>query len=512
MQMFQTNILYPNSVIPPLEKMVVEPECFLDLNLNQVIGAITKDKDAYNLKPFFYTTLKELDTIYYRQAIFKDLENDCVLKTVKLFAENMVVMRRYLNLITRLYFKVHKQGWFLEATLSYCRALRELSKNLNGAPLKSDGLVNFRAYLEDYLTSQSFLTLEADTISTHEQLRAIQYNITIKDRTVRISKYNSELDYSLDVERIFNKFTQRGAEAPQIDKPSVGGMTHVEAQILENVAKLYPDAFQQLNLFCEKHLHFTDKTILDFDRGIQFYVSYLDFITPQKSKFLSYCYPTVSDKKDIFATNTFDIALADKHRLPYKPTITNDFHLENKERVFIVTGPNQGGKTTFARLFGQIHYLASLGCPVPGTKAKLFLFDDVYTHFEKEENLENLRGKLKDDLVRIHKILDDASPQSIIIMNEIFSSTTFKDALFLSKEVLKRIFQLDALAVCVTFIDELSTMSEQTVSMVSTVDPEDHTKRTYRIIRTPADGLAYAKHIAAKHRLSYQQIIERLQK
>ena len=505
------SILYEQLVDSAQKEAPEAPNFFGDLNLDQIVASITAGKEEYNLKPFFHTPLPDVDAIQYRHEVLRDLEQETLFAQIKTFERNLRHMREHLAQAEKLYYPGQKKAWFLDAIKIYCDTVKGLVRDLAEDDLRSRGFCAFRDYLLDYTQSDRFTALVAETEHLLAALASVRYSLQIKESTIKVRKHEAEIDYSADVEETFEKFQQGAVKDYRVQFNNFPNMNHVEAKILELVAQLYPDIFTALDEYCTKHAGYLDETVATFDREIQFYVAYLEYLTAFKRGGLKFCYPQVSSmSKEVCAADTFDLALAYKLMHERPPIVSNDFYLQDPERVFVVSGPNQGGKTTFARTLGQLHFLASLGCLVPGREAQLFLCDQIFTHFEREEDLSNLRGKLQDDLVRLHEILTHATPCSLIILNESFTATTLQDAIFLSRQIMDKILQLDALCVCVTFIDELATLSEKTVSWVSTVVPDNPAVRTYKIIRRPADGLAHALSIAEKYRLTQAQLRERL--
>lgn len=489
-----------------------EPPFFPDLNLDQIVEAITAGRQEYNLKPFFYTRLTQRAEIEYRHEIMRDLENEAVFHSIKFFSEQMRATRDHLAVAEKLSFKYEKQRWFLDAVEIYCEAVGSLLAALDQSGPDSPGLLGFRGFLTHYAESLRFKALFKEAKELKAGLSAVRYCLLIRDGSVTVRDYDSEIDYSAAVEETFEGFKQGAVKDYRVKFSALSsGMNHVETQVLERVAKLNPELFRALDDYYIKNRSFLDKTIIAFDRETQFYIAWLEYADTFNRFRLKFCYPQMSDDcKAVTSRGGFDLALAGKLNRENAAVVCNDFSLTGTERIIVVTGPNQGGKTTFARTFGQLHYLASLGCPVPGTEAQLFLFDRLFTHFEREENVTTLRGKLQDDLLRIHGVIGQATPKSIIVMNEIFSSTTLQDAAFLSRRVIESMTQLDLLCVCVTFLDELSSLNEKTVSMVATMVPDNPTLRTYKIERRPADGLSYAVAIAEKYSLTYDRLKERM--
>jgi DNA mismatch repair ATPase MutS len=493
------------------EETVEAPAFFRDLNLDQIVEAITTGKEEYNLKPFLHTSLSHVDAVEYRHEILKDFHNELLLEHIRSFAQNMRAMRQQLARADKVHYKYEKARWFLDAVETYCAAVNGLVHSLSHVDLKSRGLVAFRQYLSDYADSDAFTSVATYTAKLKADLSTVKYCVLMKGNCIKVRKYESETDYSADVEETFAKFKQGAVKDYRVKTRAWPDLNDVEARILDRVAQLYPDIFLDLDNFCTNNRNYLNEKIAAFDREVQFYIAYLEYTAVFKRAGLKFCYPEVSDTcKEVYDYGGFDLALAHKLIRENSTVVCNDFHLKDKERILVVSGPNQGGKSTFARTFGQVHYLASIGCPVPGKGAQLRLFDKLLTHFEREEDIKNLRGKLQDDLVRIYDILEQATSHSIIIMNEIFTSTTLQDAIFLSERVMEKLIELGLLSVWVTFIDELASFSEQTVSMVSTIVPENPKLRTYKIIRKPADGLSYAMSIAEKHGVTYKRLTERI--
>ena len=483
-------------------------DVFADLNLDQVVDLATPGRDAHDVRALFAEPQADADTIRYRQEVCEDLQDTALARAVKKFGALMAGVRNLANTDASAH-RYQRLRWLVDAAEKYGPAVRALGEALNRPGIRSRGLCALRDYQAEYASSAGFHELEEDARRVKTGLDAVRYSVRIDDLRVRVLPFRDEVDYGAEVEGTFARFAQGSIKERGFTFPTAY-MTRVDAQIVERVARLHPDVFAALEQFGERHAGFIDATVATFDREVRFYLAYLDLIEPLRSAGLPFCYPEVGSSGDVEASEVFDLALALKLAKEGNQPVPNDFELRGPERILVITGPNQGGKTTFARMVGQLHYLAALGLPVPGRSARLRVCDRVYTHFDREERAEDLTGKLEDDLLRLHRIVETATASSVVILNESLSSTTVDDALFISRQVLGELIARGSICVCVTFLDELSRLGPQTVSMVAAVDLEDLTSRTHKIMRRPADGLAYAQALAEKYSVTYGSVRERV--
>lgn len=509
--MTSVNILF-NEGTPATFDDTQMPECFPDLNLDQIIDGIVDGREEHDLQPYYYCPLQSVNAIQYRQAVIRDLDGRPLRAALEQFAKELRSVRQFLAQGKELRHPYQQQRWFVDAASLYVAAVRQLENDLTDASTDSTALQEFKKSLSEYTRSNTFVELSAAIESLERSLARVNYCLHIRGNRITVGRLADEPDYSKEVQETFARFRQGESNNYLVKLYRSVDMNHVESGVLELVANVYPEVFAELQGFSTTWNTFLDPAITQFDRETQFYLSYLSYVDPIRQSGLKFSIPAViADARTVSVQETFDLALAKKLLKAEEPAvIVNDLELEEPERIIVVSGPNQGGKTTFARTFGQLHYLGSLGLPIPGRDPTIAVFDHIFAHFEREESIETLRGKLQDDLVRIHDILASASPKSIIIMNELFTSTTLQDAIYLGTSIVTKIIELDALCVYVTFVDELSRLGPTTVSMVSTVDSERSDERTYKVVRRAADGQAHAIAIANKYGLTYQALKGRM--
>lgn len=503
------SILYPQPQ-PTEAQAAEEPAFFHDLNLDQVVDAVTSSRNEYGLKHLFYALARDLPTVAFRQQVVRDLLQDNLRQSVQAFAKTMQVMRERLALAGSMRAAYQRQRWFVDAVTHYCNAVDTLTKELNDRGPTSAGLQRCRDYLTEYGTSAEYGALREDSKRLLSDLAAVRYTVLIRNDIVTVEKYGDQPDYGATINSAFTRFGGSPKDDYRFDFQEVPQLNQVEERILGIVAKAFPNVFARLETYFQQRQTYLDSTISRFDREVQFYLAYLEYIEPLKAAGLQFSLPEIGiDSTECSIKRLFDIALAASGSISRESIVSNDIELRAEERIIVVTGPNQGGKTTFARAIAQAHYLAALGLPVQGSAARLRLCDSIFTHFERGEPTLDGHGKLEDDLIRAHEIVQGATGNSLILFNEIFTSTTLSDARTLSQELLRQVRSRRSLCVWVTFIDELAAGSN-TVSMVALVDPANPTRRTYQIARQPASGTAFAITLAQKYGLTGRQVSERL--
>ena len=488
------------------------PSYFPDLHLDELESLVFAPHTGFVLEDFFRSPLGEKKAVAHRQAVARELEEIRVSLPLRSFLRAMEAVRGFLGLSEKARPAWQKALYFLQAGEAYLEGVGALGEAWAEVTFRSDGLKAYAAYLEAYLRGPGFLALRREVGEVRRGLEGIRYVLHVHEGRLSLRAFQGEGDYGERVRETFRPFFQSPASVGERFRETWLGETpwlnHIEEWILDHLAKLFPQPFARLQTFFEGYQGFVDPVLFRLEREARFFLAYLDFLAPLRAAGLSFCYPEIGETPPYFAQEAFDPVLAAKLVAEGKRPVPNDF-LMGPESILVVTGPNQGGKTTFARMVGQIHHLFALGLPVPGRKARLFLPDRILTHFEVRENPEDPRSKLEADLMRLKDLLDRATAQSLVLLNEPLVSAALLDARRIGTFLLDRFREKGSFMVMVTFLDELSRFPG-VKSLVAEVDPQDPAQRTFRIRERPADGKAYALALAEKHGLTYEALRQRL--
>jgi hypothetical protein len=481
-----------------------------DIHMDAVIREIATGREQYNLEEVFFRRPATVDDVVYRIAIMKDIDTCDLLNAFHDFSLRIRLSRNYLQNSRSCNDADQRDKFHLDAAFVYCQAVTNLHAALEAANLRSDGLAQFAAWLSHYINTSAFESLKRESSRLNSEFEEIRYRLLVFGNTITVLPDDSKTDIYRSLGKTFYEDDPDKTVTFQLFANL--HLAEVEKRILQQVKKYFPSPFQKLAAFCFDHDAFVHPDLLTFDREINFYLACLEFFRRLREKGYGYGFPEISDRLCIRAGYDLSLALSDLHAGQKLDIVTNDFELSPDERLVVVTGPNQGGKTTFARSIAQILFLSSIGCPVPCRTAEVFICDRLFTLFPKDEHPVSDMGKLKQDLQRLKPILAHATSRSLVIFNELFASAATHDAVEMGRILFEFFAGTGTRCLFVTHFHELASVRNDLVSLVAETDPFHSGKRTFQIKRKTADGNVYAASLIEKYELSRSRLKERIQK
>lgn len=196
--------------------------------------------------------------------------------------------------------------------------------------------------------------------------------------------------------------------------------------------------------------------------------------------------------------------------------VTNDLLLDENAGIYVLTGPNRGGKSVITVAMGAAQAMFQLGLPVPAASAVLSPVDGIFTHFPEGADDTIDKGRLGEECQRLREIFDAVSANSLVLLDESLSSTGAYEASYIASEILSAFAVVGCRGIFSTHLHELAAavpeINERSkkvggVMIDTLVAGIESGKRSFKIHRAKPDGKSYARDIANKYGLSFDTLV-----
>ena len=163
---------------------------------------------------------------------------------------------------------------------------------------------------------------------------------------------------------------------------------------------------------------------------------------------LESCFPRVCEKDKLAFRELKEFVMCLEQRVD---AVGNTCNMEHK-MLLIVTGANQGGKSTFLRSIGVAQVMMQSGLMVAAEKYESAIFPDLFTHFTRREDSEMNSGRLDEELNRMNQIIENLGERPLILLNESFATTTEKEGSVIAYDVIKALGEVGVKILTVTHL------------------------------------------------------------
>ena len=267
------------------------------------------------------------------------------------------------------------------------------------------------------------------------------------------------------------------------------------APVANAIRTLFPDLFTEAKNFTDKYRMAVSGEMFRYTEQLGFIDGVIDFTLHAASNGIPFCFPEISDSKVISLTDLYDVTLLQKDCTHIVP---NDVFFDENERFFYLTGANGGGKTTYLRAIGGALLMFLAGMPVFCKSGKISVFSGVYTHFPMDERFEGT-GRFLNEKNRVDEIMRAQDGNSVILLNETFSTTGEDKAAFQTKELATKLSESGNFGLYITHQHN----AEEILPFLGViVDETDSNRRTFKIEKKRLPPKSFASDILEKYGLT----------
>jgi hypothetical protein len=389
-------------------------------------------------------SLRDPDVIGYRQAVLRDcLDNQAIVRELYDLAGAAIMAQRSVwGSILRdsprsmLGPSVQKMVLLVE----FLRRLRELSVN-HAAGFRSDGFRRFFAMIAEELDDEYFALIEGYL----KELRFKGGPLL----SARLAGGNRGTGYTLrraPDQRFIARLLDRsgyGFTLAERDEAGARALAELEDRGMNLVSNALAQSVDHVLSF-----------FVMLRTEVGFYVASVNLHEQLVAKTAATTFPAVisDDQVALQARGLVDACLA---LTIEQPVVRNDVDADGKALVMI-TGANQGGKSTFLRSVGLAQLMAQCGMFVAADAFRANVCDGVFTHYKREEDESMESGKLDEELARMSEVADHITPHSMLLCNESFASTNEREGSEIARHVIDALLEENVKVLFVTHMFDLA--------------------------------------------------------
>lgn len=506
-------------------------ETVKDLALDDIIVRIALGVyDKATLRAIMTQLPDDPEDIKYRQEIFSDMEkNEGLREDLEEILPKIQTMRDFAG--AKRAVRDNDNALFtllsdLRSLSVYVDTARFLNDHLDKYELTSRALLALKAQVKELTNAKEFAEAEEDIKVILEDLSKVQSalisvnfnpDLSISEvSAVEFLPYPTRSKYKfVQMAAMFGPIIQAGQGGQALSRNFGGNGGKYDDPLLAAIApkleKHLKKHFSDIKQILSKYTKMDSRFLTEMYEGLTFYVALSRFAASLKKADYVLCMPKIfEDENRSFAVKElYNLRLA---ILKKQDIVKNDFSFSKKENMFILTGPNRGGKTIIEQAIGQVSVMASMGFFVTATSCEGIPFRNILTHFPIDENLTMNYGRLGEEAKRVLSIVQKADDRTLVLFNETYSTTSESDAYYLSEDLLHILKEKGAAVIFNTHIhalaknvDEMNAWDGES-SVVSIVMEIKDNVNTFRLKRSPPDTTSYAKNIALKYGVTYEQM------